>query len=803
MLKGNRYLLGWLATGVVAMAVVLWAFPRAYPLFPSDWQISKADARMISLERLRDLGELPDSPYVVTRIDEAAALEHRLQSELKAVDSRVLAESHLGESLLTWETTVWPPGARSQEWSHHARVTPSGIVTELLIRIPPDQSIEPIDPGEAIQQANEFLTEQGFRLEEFDEPEIRTRELQSRTDLFLRYRHLEALLGDRYPYGVEVVFAGNRLAGFSRFFDDPELAAIRSSFQPIQLLVQAKVFLPLLILPLMAIPFVRRYHAGEIGVRRGIQISVVVVACGLVSMIFSANDASAGVLLGALSRRQVNLVTALQMVILLFFPMGLLSFLSWSVGESLSREKKGRRLAAFDALFQGAWNNATFAWASLRGTVSGIAVAALIWTVLVALRSQGVWAYGWLVLGPWWESSGWFSIPMLSFFLAFALYTGLFGQLFLVSYWERLLGVWGSVAIAAIAAVVLFFGSAYVYPFSWNLLVWLLPPLAFIGLFLRYGIFTAIMAGFTSSVIMGVVPFFSTSSFSIQLQVALSLLGVAVPLIVSARSLTSDEEFEYRYEDIPPHVRRIAERERQRVELKTARGIQASILPDLPVQLNGVRLSHRYQPATEVGGDFYDVLALEDGRLSVAVGDVAGHGVSSGLVMSMAKSALSVQVTFNPEVEAVFTTLNRMVFQSARKRLLATLCYALVDPHERELQYASAGHLFPYLISSGGQVRSLESVSYPLGVRECLDVRVRKAKLEAGDLLFLFSDGVVEAHPEFSDDLFGFDRLERTLAELASAGVEGVCEGVLKALDRHTRGAPQQDDLTILVLQIP
>ncbi len=157
-------------------------------------------------------------------------------------------------------------------------------------------------------------------------------------------------------------------------------------------------------------------------------------------------------------------------------------------------------------------------------------------------------------------------------------------------------------------------------------------------------------------------------------------------------------------------MRRIAERERQRVELETARNIQSSILPQLPDQLNGVELAHTYLPATEVGGDFYDVLALEDGRLAVAVGDVAGHGVSSGLVMSMAKSALAVQVTFDPEVEAVFKTLNRMVFQSARKRLLATLCYALVDPVRREMQFASAGHLFPYRVSSAaGSRRSSRS----------------------------------------------------------------------------------------------
>ena len=178
---------------------------------------------------------------------------------------------------------------------------------------------------------------------------------------------------------------------------------------------------------------------------------------------------------------------------------------------------------------------------------------------------------------------------------------------------------------------------------------WLLAAGALVALFWRYGLATSLLASLTASVAAVAVPLLTVADPSIQLQASLALLVVALPFLVSVRSLASGREFAYRYEDIPPHVRRIAERERQRVELETARRIQSSILPELPPTLNGVEIAHAYLPATEVGGDFYDVLALEDGRLAVAVGDVAGHGVSSGLVMSMAHSALAVQVTFDPE----------------------------------------------------------------------------------------------------------------------------------------------------------
>ncbi len=401
--------LAWIATGIIAALVVAWAFPRAYPLFPRDWDISKAEAQALALERMRDLGELPAEPYVVTQQEEAPALEHRLQQSLLSGQVDDLEGSRLTQGLRTWQVMVYAPGATPFEWSYRARVTPHGEVTELMLRVPPDQEGEEIDEAAARVEADLFLREQGFDLDTFEEPEIRQRQLQARADLTLRYRDREALLGDDHPYGVEITFAGDRLAGYSGFFDDPELASIRSNFQGFQLLGQLKVFLPLLLLPLVAIPFVRRYHEGEVGIRRGIQISLVIVVAGAVTLLFSGGASSAGWSMGVLTRRQMTWVVGFQMLMLFFFPMGLMSFLSWSVGESLCREKWGRKLAAFDALFKGDWRNATFARASLQGLVAGVVIAAVEWSLIVLFRRFGVFAYASYSIGPWWESAGWFS----------------------------------------------------------------------------------------------------------------------------------------------------------------------------------------------------------------------------------------------------------------------------------------------------------------------------------------------------------------------------------------------------------
>jgi hypothetical protein len=802
-MKSSRWILGWVALGVVAAFTLAWVFPRAHPLYPRDWQISKVEAETIAVERMRDVGQLPGDPYVITIRDAEPVVEHGLQEALRSRSESEVLDSRLAQEVITWEVMVWARDARASDWSHRARVSAEGALLELRRRVPPEEEGGVIDPAEARRQADTFLSEEGFDLAGFDEPELRTQQLQDRTDTTLRYRDREGLLGEDRPYGLDVSFAGEQLTGFNSYFDEPDRIAIQNEFQPFLLLQQAWIFIVLLLLPLVAIPFVRRYHAGEIGVRRGLHVAAAVVAGGLLTMFFAGRAVGAGFSIGVLTKPQITGVVVFQLLVLFFFPMALMTFLSWSVGESICRERRGFRLAAFDALFRGEWLNATFARASLIGASAGVATAALFNLLPYLLQSQGVRTYSGFLTGPWWDNVSWFSIPLLGFGVSYALYFGVFGQLLLVSQGTRLAGRWLGPVLAVMTGSLLFFPVTTVFPFAWNIPLWLLCPTIFVALFLRYGIFTSVFAYLTTFVVCGALPFLHAADTSMQIQAAIALLLTAMPLLVSARYLGSDDKFHYRYEDIPPHVRRIAERERQKVELETARRIQTSILPELPPQLLGIKMAHTYLPATEVGGDFYDVLALEDGRLAVAVGDVAGHGVSSGLVMSMAKSALTVQVSFNPDVEAVFGTLNRMVYQSARKRLLTTLCYALIDPREREMTFASAGHLFPYRVGASGGVEALESISYPLGVRDTIEVRERAARLESGDLLFMFSDGVIEARPENSEEEFGFDRLEASLADYAGASVEGMRDGVLADLERFTGGAPREDDLTVLVLEIP
>lgn len=800
-MRRSRDLAAWALVALAGAAALAWAFPRAFPLYPGEWSVSKQEAETIALERFRDLGPPIEGAFVASALRTDASLERRMH-ELAAAGAAHdrLRRSLMGREILAWWVRVYPPGARPNEWAYRAIVAADGEVVDLELRIPPDEARPDIDPNAAEARAREVLAAEGFDLARFGPPVVRRTELQDRSDLAVRFPSAESESWPEVTYGMEVTFAGDHLTGFRSWMDEPDRARLASALQPINLLSQLRIMVPFLILPLVGILFLRRYHEGEVGVRRAVHLFLLVFAAGVLLIGLAGASATEGQDWGVLSRVQVAWAWSLQIVIFWFPALGALAAASWAVGEANCREAAPGKLAAFDALFRGAWANATFARSAFRGVAAGLGLAGLL---QILLLSPGVEPQTTSLLGPWWESARWAGLALIGFLVAYVGATELFARLFLLSALTRRTRPWIAGAAVAGLSALLFWPPISGVSLVSSLWLGLVAAVALVVLFIAYDLLTSLLASLTAHAACSVLPFLFADDPFLQLQGALPLAFVALPALVSARHLLSDRELVYRWEDVPPHVRRIAERERQRVELETARGIQSSILPELPPSLQGVELAHAYLPASEVGGDFYDVLALDDGRLAMAVGDVAGHGVSSGLVMSMAKSALAVQVSFDPDVRQVFRTLNRTVYQSARQRLLATLCYAVLDPVRRELIYASAGHLFPYRIGRDGGVEALESVAYPLGVRDDLEVIAKEARLDEGDTLFLFSDGIIEARRDGSDDQYGFDRLEEALHRHAHLPVGRLRDAVLAEVEEFSGGTPREDDQTVLVLRLP
>jgi hypothetical protein len=809
----------WLLLGFIGALLLAWGWPRAYPMVPLGWETTSAEARAIALERLRDLGDPVEDAYVTVRSRVDLQLERRLQIASEEVDPAILRRSELGRSYFLWDVLVYPPAAQVDGWVYRAFVGLDGEVFSLRRNPKPqpmkkgegsdlgdrpdaawiDEGLE-LDDAAANEIALAYLARQGFETSHLmPAPEIIDRQEGEREVLALQYTSREEVLGEDYPYGVEVWLAGREILGFGPWYEDPDPRKLQVFLQQLGIVNLSQWILSYLLLIIVAVPFFRHYHDGQLGARRGTQIFACILLTGLLWMALTMREVSIGVNMGFASRQQTTWLLGMIIFFSRLVVLGILGMMSWSLGEAFCRQRWPEKLASMDAFMRLKWKNATVARATLQGLMGGVLMAGVLIAFSSPMQKMGAWATAADILSGSRLPSLTFLAGLSSFYIAPAFFVCL-----LVPAWTyQRFGRWPGLLLSTLVAgaVLPFFVTTL--PLHWGMLPWFAALVIPMALFFFSDLLSSMLALFTASLVLATMPMLLALDVHFQIHGWLALLVLSLPLWISLRHLGSGEEFHYLYDDIPLHVRRIAERERQRVELETARNIQSSILPELPPSVNGVEVAHTYQPASEVGGDFYDVMALEDGRLAVAVGDVAGHGVSSGLVMSMAKSALAVQVTFDPEVQSVFQTLNRMVYQSARRRLLTTLCYALLDSRRGEFYYASAGHLFPYRVSPVGRVDALEAASYPLGVRSDIEVRVRMAKLNPGDSIFMYSDGLVEATPDGSDEPFGFERLENSLRNLAGRSPQQICDGVLEDVDAYTGVHPRDDDLTLLVLRLP
>jgi phosphoserine phosphatase RsbU/P len=214
----------------------------------------------------------------------------------------------------------------------------------------------------------------------------------------------------------------------------------------------------------------------------------------------------------------------------------------------------------------------------------------------------------------------------------------------------------------------------------------------------------------------------------------------------------------------------------------------------------GVQAFGRTRPANTVGGDFYDILPLADGRLVVALGDVAGKGSPAALLMALLLAILRTLIDEDLEPADLMARLNVQVTRHAPGTRFITLFLALYDPATGALQFVNAGHLPPLLRREAGDVERLHEGGVALGLFEHSQYRAGTTRLDPGDLLVLYSDGITEAEDP-SGQPFEEAGLERVVAVRADMELEALGADVFDAVARHARDQRFVDDLTVLLLR--
>jgi serine phosphatase RsbU (regulator of sigma subunit)/ketosteroid isomerase-like protein len=242
------------------------------------------------------------------------------------------------------------------------------------------------------------------------------------------------------------------------------------------------------------------------------------------------------------------------------------------------------------------------------------------------------------------------------------------------------------------------------------------------------------------------------------------------------------------------------ERERIEQELRVARRIQQASLPKETPTLAGWQVSPFYQPAREVGGDFYDFFELEDGRVGVVVGDATSKGIPAALLAEATSNMLRAvaQALDSTSPGKVLERVNETLLARIPPNMFVTCFYAILEPESGSLTYANAGHDVPYL-HRNGDAEELRARGMPLGLMPGRDYEEKKTILEAGERALFYSDGLVEAHDP-KGEMFGFPRLRALIAEHA----EERSLGNLLLEELYTfvgEGWEQEDDITLLTLE--
>jgi sigma-B regulation protein RsbU (phosphoserine phosphatase) len=274
------------------------------------------------------------------------------------------------------------------------------------------------------------------------------------------------------------------------------------------------------------------------------------------------------------------------------------------------------------------------------------------------------------------------------------------------------------------------------------------------------------------------------------LQTVASQTGLALENAELLESLTSE----------------ISQRERTSREMEIAREVQERLFPQTYPNVPGIDLAGYCRPAQAIGGDYYDFFVLGDGRLALALGDISGKGVSAALLMASLRASLrSIASLQQGSLASLIHRVNNLVYESSTTNRYATFFYAEYDSASSLLTYVNAGHNPPYILR-GSQAIPLEATGMVVGLLPNAEYAQAAVLMHRGDVLLAFTDGISEAM-NHEDQEWGEERMITAARQLlekpeCSHTAQQILDCILEGADGFTSGAPQHDDMTLLVCRI-
>ncbi len=235
-------------------------------------------------------------------------------------------------------------------------------------------------------------------------------------------------------------------------------------------------------------------------------------------------------------------------------------------------------------------------------------------------------------------------------------------------------------------------------------------------------------------------------------------------------------------------------------EMALAGEIQRQLLPREMPKIEGFDIVAKSVPSQEVGGDFFDFIHLPDSHLGIAIGDVSGKSVAGAILMAAARMALRAQVATTHAAKDIVSEVNQILCRDTRPLEFVTLFYGAINTRTRRMTFCNGGHTHPMLFRDG-QVQFLEAGGTVVGSIEWAEYEEDTVDLQSGDVLFLYTDGIIEAMSP-TDELFGADRLTETIRPLLHENAETIARTVEQAVRRFANWGQQSDDMAMMVVRV-
>ncbi len=267
------------------------------------------------------------------------------------------------------------------------------------------------------------------------------------------------------------------------------------------------------------------------------------------------------------------------------------------------------------------------------------------------------------------------------------------------------------------------------------------------------------------------------------------------------RDLTEkNRQLQIAYDELKDAQAQLIEKERLERELQVAADIQLSILPDVLPDFDDFGFGARILPARQVGGDFYDVFVLKDGRIGVLIGDVADKGVPSALFMARSHALIMAEADIGLTAGDALRLVNSHITRLQKSTQFVTVLYGILDLKTREFSFARAGHEPPLLMHLDGSVdRIPHSSGMALGLWDDITLDERTIELLPGDTLLLYTDGMTDCRNP-KGEAFGLERIKKTLSGFANFNAQQVCDNLLETLIKYQDGSKQDDDVTLVAV---